>query len=281
MKVFISWSGHRSHEVAEALAEWLKKVIQSAEPWVSSEVERGVKWLTEIGKSLDAHSIGILCVTPGNISAPWLNFEAGALSKQIGDDVRVIPYLLDFRSASELQPPLGQFNASLADEAGTRDLVKTLNAHSEAKLTEANLDETFQLWWPSLHDKLEAIRTSGGEQPPRRRTIDDKIDELLDLTRQLMLRLPWPTAENALDRLLPFIQTRAISTTDSDRRALVRFLAARAGEPTSANAWRAVLASLDTPALNEALKAALLERLSDQPGPVGGESRNDKGQSDN
>jgi len=280
MKVFISWSGHRSHEVAEALAEWLKKVIQSAEPWVSSEVERGVKWLTEIGKSLDAHSIGILCVTPGNISAPWLNFEAGALSKQIGDDVRVIPYLLDFRSASELQPPLGQFNASLADEAGTRDLVKTLNAHSEAKLTEANLDETFQLWWPSLHDKLEAIRTNGSGQPPRRRTIDDKIDELLDLTRQLMLRLPWPTAENALDRLLPFIQTRAFSTTDSDRRALVRLLGARAGEPTSANAWRAVLASLDTPAFNEALKAALLERLSDQPGPVGGEPRKDKGQSD-
>lgn len=28
MKVFISWSGHRSHEVADALNAWLKKVIQ-------------------------------------------------------------------------------------------------------------------------------------------------------------------------------------------------------------------------------------------------------------
>jgi hypothetical protein len=130
-KVFISWSGRRSHEVAEALAEWLKKVIQSADPWVSSDMERGVKWLAEIGKSLDVHSIGILCVTPGNVGATWLNFEAGALSKQIGDDVRVIPYLLDFRSVGELQPPLGQFNASLADEQGTFDLVKTLRAKTE------------------------------------------------------------------------------------------------------------------------------------------------------
>ncbi|MDQ6910973.1 MAG: toll/interleukin-1 receptor domain-containing protein [Actinomycetota bacterium] len=135
MKVFISWSGRRSHEVAEALSGWLKKVIQSAEPWTSSEMERGVKWLAEISKSLDAHSIGILCVTPGNMKAPWLNFEAGALSKQIGDEVRVIPYLLDFRSPNELQPPLGQFNASLADEQGTFDLVETLNLHSETPLS--------------------------------------------------------------------------------------------------------------------------------------------------
>jgi hypothetical protein len=190
MKVFISWSGRRSHEVAKALDGWLKKVIQSAEPWVSSDMERGVKWLVEVGESLDAHSIGILCVTSGNFSAPWLNFEAGALSKQFGDDGRVIPYLLDFRSAGELEPPLGQFNASLADEPGTYDLVKTLNAHSESKLSETDLDETFKMWWPSLRDKLEAIRASGSGHPPKRRTTDDKIDELLDLTRQLMRQVP-------------------------------------------------------------------------------------------
>jgi hypothetical protein len=190
MKVFISWSGHRSHAVAEALSGWLKKVIQSVEPWVSSDVERGVKWLAEIGNSLDAHSIGILCVTPGNVTAPWLNFEAGALSKQFGETGRVIPYLLDFRSPSELQPPLGQFNASLADELGTHDLVKTLNAHSESKLSDTDLDETFKMWWPKLQVKLEAIKSSGSGHPPKRRTTDDKLDELLDLTRQLMRQMP-------------------------------------------------------------------------------------------
>jgi hypothetical protein len=190
MKVFISWSGRRSREVADALAGWLKKVIQSAEPWVSSDMERGVKWLAEISKSLDVHSVGIMCVTPGNVSAPWLNFEAGALSKQIDDQVRVIPYLLDFRSASELQPPLGQFNAALTDEEGTFDLVKTLNAHAEPRLSDADLAETFKMWWPGLNEKLESIKNSGTGQPPERRSTDDKINELVDLARQQAARQP-------------------------------------------------------------------------------------------
>jgi hypothetical protein len=32
MKIFISWSGDRSHKVAELLNEWLKCVIQAADP---------------------------------------------------------------------------------------------------------------------------------------------------------------------------------------------------------------------------------------------------------
>src|SRR3954463_3776491 len=186
VNVFISWSGRRSHEVAEALVPWIKKVIQSAHPWISSDLERGVKWLSAISESLDSHSIGILVVTPGNIEAPWLNFEAGALSKQLGDEVRVIPYLLDFRTASDLKAPLGQFNAALADEPGTWELVKTLNAHTEHKLSDNDLRETFDMWWPRLEEKLEVIKASVTQQPTSRRTTGDKVDELLGLTRQLL-----------------------------------------------------------------------------------------------
>ena len=186
MKVFISWSGRRSHEVAETLGSWLKKVIQSADPWISSDMERGVKWLAEIGKSLDTHSLGILCVTPGNKDAPWINFEAGALSKHLGDEFRVIPYLLDFKSPSDLKEPLGQFNASLADRDGTWALVKTLNTHAEYPQTEADLTETFEVWWPKLEESLERIRASVTRQPSNRRTTEDKVDEVLELTRQIM-----------------------------------------------------------------------------------------------
>ena len=47
MKVFISWSGERSRLVAQELGPWLKKVIQSVEPWISTDMERGIKWLAE------------------------------------------------------------------------------------------------------------------------------------------------------------------------------------------------------------------------------------------
>ncbi|MCX5899546.1 MAG: hypothetical protein NTX06_02220 [Proteobacteria bacterium] len=54
MKIFISWSGEVSHSVALALRDWLPSVIQSIEPFVSSEdIDRGARWATEIGSKLE------------------------------------------------------------------------------------------------------------------------------------------------------------------------------------------------------------------------------------
>jgi hypothetical protein len=185
MKVFVSWSGERSQDVAIELSKWIRLVIQSADVWVSTDMDRGVRWLDELGRSLDGHGIGIICVTPGNVRSPWLNFEAGALSKQLRDQGRVIPYLLDFRSTSDLQPPLGQFTASLADEDGTWSIVKTLNGQAEFPQTEENLRETFEAFWPKLKTKLDTIRTRGGPRSVSLRSERDLLDELLALVRQL------------------------------------------------------------------------------------------------
>lgn len=82
MKVFISWSGERSKKVALIFHEWLPQVIQSLEPFASSEdIEKGSRWNTDIAQELKESTFGLICVTKDNLSAPWLNFEAGALSK--------------------------------------------------------------------------------------------------------------------------------------------------------------------------------------------------------
>ncbi len=184
MKVFISWSGDRSHATAQALAPWLKKVIQSVDYWISSEMERGTKWLDEISTSLGTHTFGILCVTPENARSPWLCYEAGALSQHLSDNGRVIPFLLDFASASDLQPPLGQFNACVAGTEGAWQLVKTLNAHAEFKLSESDLRETFNLWWPSLEMTLADV-VAASRADTSKRSSDDKLNELLNLVRSL------------------------------------------------------------------------------------------------
>lgn len=42
MKVFISWSGSKSQEVAKILKQWIPCVIQSVEPYFSSaDIDKG------------------------------------------------------------------------------------------------------------------------------------------------------------------------------------------------------------------------------------------------
>jgi hypothetical protein len=59
MKVFISWSGERSRKVAEALQQWLPRVIQATEPWISTEISKGSRWGPEISSRLEESRIGI------------------------------------------------------------------------------------------------------------------------------------------------------------------------------------------------------------------------------
>src|SRR4051812_8769555 len=123
MKIFISWSGKRSQQVAEGLRDWLPMVIQTIDPYVSSEdIEKGARWGSDIAGELQESQFGILCITPENVGAPWLNFEAGALSKSI-ETGRVMPVLFGMARADVPQGPLVQFQSTLADNGDLWKLV--------------------------------------------------------------------------------------------------------------------------------------------------------------
>jgi hypothetical protein len=90
MKVFISWSGDKSRDVALALRDWLPGVINSIEPFVSAkDIYAGTRWQAEIASQLDSTNFGIVCVTKDNQLSSWLNFEAGALAKAV-DSSRLV-----------------------------------------------------------------------------------------------------------------------------------------------------------------------------------------------
>ena len=109
VKVFISWSGNTSLKVAQIFREWLPSVIQSIEPYVSSEdIDKGARWSTDIAKELEDSTFGILCVTKDNLEAPWLSFEAGALSKTM-EKAFVNPFLFDIKR-SEVKGRFCNFN---------------------------------------------------------------------------------------------------------------------------------------------------------------------------
>jgi hypothetical protein len=189
MKVFISWSGERSRAVAEALREWLPNVIQTVNPWVSlADIEKGARWSTEIASQLEACCVGLICLTPENLSAQWLLFEAGALSKTL-DKTFVCPYLLNLQP-TDVQGPLSQFQAITTEKEETRRLLHTINkALGEHALQTSQVNASFEKWWSDLDSQLEAISAMQLPTPPKR-SDRELLEEVLDTVRVLARRPP-------------------------------------------------------------------------------------------
>lgn len=187
--VFISWSGDRSKYVAERLAVWVKQVIQLVRPWLSSEnILAGARWNAEIAKHLAATKFGIICVTPENLTAPWLVFEAGALAKTIDEKTHVCPYLIGLNEIDP-QHPLSQFQCKRADkEEETFDVVRSMHkallaSSKEVDLTEAQVKESFQQWYPRLAEQFKKIPSPPGAEEQEPQAEPDKTSEILALMK--------------------------------------------------------------------------------------------------
>lgn len=192
MKVFISWSGEMSHKVALALRDWLPSVIQTIEPYVSSEdIDKGARWSSDIAAELEKSAFGILCVTRQNLEAPWIHFEAGALSKSV-DKSRVSPLLFGLKRSEVKSGPLLQFQSTLAEAEDLRKLILSLNATSQPPLLEEQrLNTIFDVWWPQLEKRLNGLlaEANAAAGPPegvvRKPAAGTEIlEEILELTRQ-------------------------------------------------------------------------------------------------
>lgn len=195
MKVFLSWSGHKSHQVALVLRDWLPSVIQSITPYVSSEdIDKGARWSTDIAKELEDSSFGILCVTKENLEAPWLLFEAGALSKMM-DKGSVCPFLFDLKMAEIKEGPILQFQTTVFEKDDIKKLLLSLNkACGESGLKEELLTKSYEVWWPSLEQSLNKVMEEKAEEKALSKRIskEDMLEEILELSRtnQKILRSP-------------------------------------------------------------------------------------------
>lgn len=187
MKIFISWSGDRSHALASAVCEWLRPILHFAEPWLSSsDIQSGDRWGTEVAKNLQDTNFGILCVTSDNLNAPWLLFEAGALAKSI-DDGRVIPLLLDLEK-SDLSGPLTQFQAEKTDRAGIKKLAESLNKAAPSAISQETLGTLFDALWPNLEEKIASVPASTSPQK-KIRPQSEVLEELVAGVRSVEMRV--------------------------------------------------------------------------------------------
>lgn len=157
MRVFISWSGPNSQSAAQVLVDVIPVVIQAVQPFISVEdLRKGGRWQSELGEALQSTDVGILCLTKTNREAPWLLFEAGALSKSVEESC-VIPLLIGL-SHSDIRAPLSQFNVTLFDRADVFRMFKDINARlGEKQLPDRVLLQSFNQAWPSMEERINAI----------------------------------------------------------------------------------------------------------------------------
>ena len=191
MEAFLSWSGPVSKEVAFAMHDWLPDILQPLKPWMSDkDLPKGTRWNEEIGRKLDALSIGIVFLTADNLNSGWIHFEAGAVAKTV-EDSRVFTYLFGLEH-SQVDWPLAQFNHTLATESDTLKMIRDINnlLPFNEKVEDKRLERLFKTCWPRLQEKLREIGAKSREPNAnvQKRTTEDILNEILELTRGLARR---------------------------------------------------------------------------------------------
>ena len=168
-QVFISWSGKRSLAIAESLCVFVPEVIPELKDrlFVSTGIEKGSRWSEEIARHLEEADAGILCVTAEGMTSPWLNFEAGALTKGLDSSrarrgeqsnsttrSRIFTYL-HCLAPSAFTGPLSQYqwtSATLEDTWRLMSALHGLFARGRADLRDTR--HRFDEAWPGFEREL-------------------------------------------------------------------------------------------------------------------------------
>jgi len=190
MKIFISWSGTPSHNIALALKDWLPFLFTGIEPFVSSEgVRKGKRWQIEIAKELESSNFGIVCLTPDNTEEPWILFESGALSKSLNES-SVSTLLTGGLRNGDIEGPLSHFQHTSFEKEDFFKLLTAINdSQQSGKQDTARLQKIFDKFWEELRVSVEkALKTT--EKSEKKRGVEDMVRELLDVTNSIAKNMP-------------------------------------------------------------------------------------------
>jgi hypothetical protein len=144
------------------------------------DTQVGSLWGEKLSGELEGSNFGIICLTPDNLESRWIHFEAGALSKVVGQ-ARVVPLLCSLINA-DVGLPLSRFQMTSLDKNGMCEVVKSMNStlDAEVRMGESELKKLFEGMWPALKQQLD-------ELPPRteapRRSDRKLLEDILELVR--------------------------------------------------------------------------------------------------
>lgn len=171
MRVFLSWSGNVSREIAATLADWLPLLMFDLDPFISDEIDKDARWNDTIHQRLTESSYGIAIVTSANRSAPWLTYESGA----IATSSRLSVLLVDTDPTELRTSPLGAFQATRIEKSDIWKLIRRLNSLRPTPAPEERLHALYEALWTefdhrvrrALHPEMHSITRYpiGGSTP--------------------------------------------------------------------------------------------------------------------
>jgi hypothetical protein len=188
MRLFISWSGGRSHRLAVVFKGWLETHFSGdgISAFVSSEVKKGSLWLPEVNAQLRQADAGLVCLTAKSLDSEWVLFEAGALSTAVAlhtGEARIFTYLLGVDPAA-LPSPLSAYQSTAATMEDTLRLVNSLLGYlNHAQMGVGAFADAWDELWPELQRIENEPVTSifpGLAGLFDRKTFQESVDECTD-----------------------------------------------------------------------------------------------------
>jgi len=179
MKVFLSWSGSRSKEVAQYFGEWLPHIFHSLDIFISVEIAKGLDWNKEIYENLKTCDFGLFFITKNNINSSWLNFEAGALRSL---DRPIMNVLCDKTVSSADIGVLQLFQTTnLYVPEDVKRLLSSIKTICSSTIKDSVFDKLVNDNLPQLMETWGVLQKIPLAMPYKDvRPIDEKIDEMLE-----------------------------------------------------------------------------------------------------
>lgn len=154
MRVFISWSGGRSHRLAQVMKEWLEECFShDISAFVSSDIDPGSPWFSAVNDELKRADAGLVCLTAQSLHSDWVLFEAGALSTAVARNTgesRVFTYLLGVEPR-KLPGPLSAYQSTVATQEGTLRLTNSLLGYlGHSQMGAGDFSAAWDTLWPRV-----------------------------------------------------------------------------------------------------------------------------------
>lgn len=149
---------------------------------MSSDTDKGESWFQAITTELRQSKVGVVFITPQNVNEEWIHLEAGAIYAAL--DKQLCPVLVNLKKTDYDGPLRNIQMTELGDKADMLKLLRTLNKNCDTPLDDSVLEASFETWWPTLESAVtSAVAEHPDVKPAEKRTMNEKIDEVLLLVR--------------------------------------------------------------------------------------------------